>query len=70
MSSCQFIFILRNQNKISYSYIYIESVISLSGQKKSRAPKSNKLPDPFPKGEILKDHGKKQWCLGDAIVMI
>ena len=47
--------------------MYIDSVISLSGQKKSRAPKSNKLPDPFPKGEILKDHGKKQWRLGDAI---
>lgn len=40
---------------------------SAAGQKKSRAPKNNKLPDPFPKGEILKDHGKKQWRLGDAI---
>lgn len=37
------------------------------GQKKSRATNSHKLPDPFPKGEILKDHGKKQWCLGDVI---
>lgn len=40
---------------------------SSAGQKKSKGPKSHKLPDPFPNGEILKDHGKKQWRLGNVI---
>ncbi|VDI28164.1 vaccinia related kinase [Mytilus galloprovincialis] len=38
-----------------------------SAQKKTRAPKAHKLPDPFPKGELLKDYGKKHWRLGEVI---